>query len=210
MPRHALFAATLLALVGLTLAACGGQPGAPATEGGAGNPTVAAMPTTAAGVQPTAGMISGGAIDRPTEEATPDRPTPPAGARRAVHINEAVRLVPFTLVVPRALNEGFNLDATQIFENLPGEQDPALPRVVLIYQADPVGSVVFTQGPATGAAFEGEPIDVGPHKGGFTAEPMFLEWEQDNLRLSLRGREVTKEQLLEAAQSLQPYEAPAQ
>jgi hypothetical protein len=204
MSRHAQGAAAILLFAGLATAACT-SPSAPASEGGAGNPTVAAMPTAVAGVQPTSGMISGGAVDRPTEMPTPDRPTPPSGERRAVHINEAVRLVPFTLLTPTFLNEGFNLDATQIFENPPGEQDPSLPRVVIIYQADPVGSIVLTEGPATGAPFEGELIDVGDNKGGYTATPMVLEWEQDGIRLSLRGREVTKEQLLSAAQSMQPF-----
>jgi hypothetical protein len=211
MSRHAWYAAVILTVLGpIALAACGGTSSTPAAEGGAANATIAALPTTVAGVQPTAGLISGGAMDRPTEVPTPARPTPPAGVRRAVHINEAVRLVPFKLLTPTALNEGFNLDATQIFENLPGQQDPALPRVVMIYQADPVGSIVLTEGPATGAPFEGEPTDVGSYKGGYTAEPMQLEWEQDGIRLSLRGREVTKEKLVEAAQTMAPYQAPGQ
>ena len=211
MSRHAWYGAIVLSVLGpVALVACGGTGTTPATESGGADATVAALPTAVAGVQPTAGLISGGSIDRPTEVPTPARPTPPAGVRRALHINEAVRLVPFTLLAPTALNEGFNLDATQIFENQPGEQDPALPRVVMIYQADPVGSIVLTEGPATGAPFEGEATDVGSYKGGFTAEPMVLEWEQDGVRLSLRGREVPREILFEAAQTMAPYQAPAQ
>jgi hypothetical protein len=210
MSRNALLGAVALAVAGLSLAACGGSPSSPAQDRAAGNPTVAAMPTMVAGVQPTEGMISGGAVARPSEQTAPERPTPPAGARRAVHINEAVRLVPWKLLTPASLNKGFNLDSTQIFENLPGQKDPTLPRVVMVYQADPVGAIVLTEGPATGQPVTGEPIDIGPHKGGYTAEPMELQWEQDGIRLSLRGREVTKDKLVEAAGSMQPYQTPGQ
>ena len=96
-----------------------------------------------------------------------------------------------------------------MFEPRPGEQDPTLPRVVMIYQGDPVGAVVVTEGPATGQPGDGEPVSVGAHQGWLTAEgnPV-LVWEQDGVRIELRGRQVAKEKLLEAAASMVPFAAP--
>ncbi len=213
--QHLIKLATLAAL-GLTVAACGSQaepasqPGAPTTAAEA-SVAIADLPTIEAGVQPTAGMISSGTAERPTDLPAPERPTPEAGVRRAIHINEAVRVLPYTVLEPKALAEGFFLDATQLTENPEGQSLPGLPKVRMIYQGDPQGVIILVEGPATGATAEGEAVQIGAYPGWYTDSPApILVWEQDGLRIEMRGKDVTRDLLLAAAASMAPFEIPAQ
>lgn len=204
------------AALGLVVTACSGEE-APAEGLDTTNPeapvnaTLAAMPTIEAGVQPTAGMISSGAAERPTDLPVPQRPTPETGVRSAIHINEALRVLPFTPLEPVALREGFHLDASQLLENPEGQSLPGLPRLRMIYQGDPVGVIIVLQGPATGEQAEGEAVQIGAHQAWLTqSRTTMLTWEQDGLRIEMRGNDISREKLLEVAASMAPFEAPAQ
>jgi hypothetical protein len=122
-------------------------------------------------------------------------------------VEEALKILPFKALEPKGLGNEWNLDATQVIEPRPGETDATLPRVRFIYQADPTGTIFLTEGPLTGATPDGgAPIDIGSHKGWLLTQPAAtLVWEQDGVRVEMRGRDLTQEQLMKLATSLGPF-----
>jgi hypothetical protein len=198
-----------LALLAWLAAGCLGPGQAPPS--GPATPVIGAVATSGAGAAavPTAGLITSGTSAAPTEELPPVRPEAEVGVRRAVHVDEARRLLPFTPLEPRDLERTFNLDATQLIEDRPGETTPGLPQVRFVYQAEPSGALFITQGPATGEPLTGTPVDVAGHAGWITTTPlMTVTWEQDGVRIELRGRNLPREEVLRAANSMAPMGAP--
>jgi hypothetical protein len=200
------------AALGLALSACSSGSGPATNPQPTGVGAAANQPTMVAGVMPTAGMIASGQATRPADEATPaPRPTSPMGVQRAVPISEAFKAVTtYKLLEPKKLPADYHRDLIHLIEAPVGKPDPSLPKVRMIYTGD-TGTLVILQGIATGEAGEGEPVDIGTHKGWYTAAASadgtpILVWEQDGTRLEMRGKNVTKDAMLAAAAGMGPVQ----
>jgi hypothetical protein len=159
-------------------------------------------------------IAGGGDEPLPESDATePVRPTQPLGIQRFGNIEEAAETVPFGLLEPASLPENSSLSIVQIVEPVEGETEPGLPAARLIYDIDLEGVIVLYQSPATGEPGTGEPIAIGVYDG-WTDEVEYpdgtmttLQWEQDGVRVEMRGRSIDPEALMAAAVSLVPYPA---
>lgn len=196
------WAGVVLLVLALAVAACGST----AERSGAATRTdETAAPTTGE----TGSRVDRGTASSPAAAPTSEEPRTEVGVRRAVKLSEALRLVAFPALEPKAIARDYHLDAVSVFEQRPGEQASGLPKMVLVYQADSGAVLHVTEGPASGAPAPGSPVRIGPHAGGIVEEPgPVLTWEQDGVRIELRGQDLGRAQLLAAAESMAPF-APA-
>ncbi len=169
-----------------------------------GAPSAADEGTVAEGDAP--GASDGGATE-PQPLTLPARPTV-LGTRRNVPVGEAASTVSFTLLEPGDLPEDTHRDIVHLEEPPEGKSVPGLPAVRFIYTTVPHGAIIIYQSPATGDEAEGEPTDIAGHSGWILeaegGKNIIIEWEQDGVRIQLRGSDVDKEVLLAAARSMQP------
>jgi hypothetical protein len=154
----------------------------------------------ATGEEPTpVGLISSGTSERPTPRPEPERPEG-AAQNRGSSLSQAMEGVPFTVLEPKDLPADAHRDLIHRIES-----DTA-PGVRFIYSMESGGSIVVLQTAATGAAAEGDEVAVGAHTGWRSTNDSttLLVWEQDGVRLELRGLGVADEILLAAAASMAP------
>jgi hypothetical protein len=147
-------------------------------------------------------IASGTAAVGPTV-AEPQRPTQ-EGQQSATTADAAAAKVPFGLLEPTDLPMGTYRDLVYLIEPMPdAPPSPNLPAVRFLYTLD-TGSLSLTMTPATGETAEGEAISIGAHPGWqVSADPPHLIWEQDGVRLELRGT-VPSDIALAAAASMAP------
>jgi hypothetical protein len=212
----------LLAALGLALSACSNQPGTEAegTAAPAAGATAdlgASAPMTGAveagtPMEPTVpvGQISSGTVQPGPTSTEPVRPTQ-AGNQRPVPLATAIASVPFPVLAPQEFPGPEHLDVVHLREPREGEDATGLPAVRLIYSIEPNGSIVINESAATGAEGEGEAIDVAGNAGWIqeSGDAIVVTWEQDGVRIELRGSRLTREQVLAAAASVGPADPAA-
>jgi hypothetical protein len=208
MTYRALRSFLTIGLCALVLVSCGDQ------GGDAGDAPVEPQPgATQAGSEGAAagadeapvGRISSGEVQLGPTLTPPVRPTT-VGTRRAVSPAEAVGSVPFQILEPKDMPESANLDAVFLETPPEGEDVPGLPSVRLMYSFEPSGGIVVLQHEATGEPGTGEEIDIAGHGGWVVSDdPFVVEWEQDGLRIEVRGQPEVREALLAAARSMGPF-----
>lgn len=154
------------------------------------------------------GMIASGSAEPIATLADATEPAPAASGGRGVKVEEAAAKVPFGLLEPVDLPSTTHRDMVRLTEVDTGAAAaPGLPSVRFVYTVDD-GSLVLLQTAATGEAAEGEAITIGSHSGWRTSEdPLVVVWEQDGVRLELRGSGVSPELLMAAAASMEPLGA---
>jgi hypothetical protein len=217
----------------LVLAACqstgrtspGGAGDAPGPGAGMPSGTEAALapslpgaptPASTTGVpsldNPPAPMVASGQVTLVprTPVAEPTRPQPKHGFERAVPLDEAIAALPYQILAPKTLPENSKLALVRLITPLEGETDPSLPGVRVVYDLDVAGTIFLYETPATGAPGEGDPVKVGDRDAWerTNGDTTILTFEQDNVRVELRGIKVERDVLMAAAESLAPIEAP--
>jgi hypothetical protein len=181
-------------------------------EPGAESPVVedaAGDSGTPASDQPV-GMIASGTTEAVATVAEPVAPTS-IGIESGTSAEMAAEKVPFGLLEPVDLPPTTYRDLVRLTEPDPANQaesDAAgLPKVRFIYSTGD-GSLVLVQSAATGEPGEGEPIAVGAHSGWQVSDdPPVLVWEQDGVRLEMRGNGLSFEVVMAAAASMAPLGA---
>jgi hypothetical protein len=164
----------------------------------------------AAGVEDEAtpeGRISSGAVQLGPTKTPPVRPEAPAGVRRIVPLDQAIDGATFTVLEPKVLPENTHRDVVHLESPQEGETNPVLPAVRFIYTLDGGGALVLYQHPATGEDGPGDPVDINGNSGwAVDGEKPVVTWEQDGVRLELRG-DLDLDTILAAARSMGPADA---
>ena len=200
--RFRLAAGVALLSAGVVMSACDsgsdvGEPGAVVEEATGASGAEAPSDST------PMGMISSGTAAAVPTVAEPQRPTQ-EGQQSATTAEAAAEKVPFGLLEPTDLPMGTYRDLVYLIEPMAdAPPSPNLPAVRFLYTLD-TGSISLTMTPATGEPAEGEAVTIGAHQGWqVSADPPHYIWEQDGVRLELRGT-VPSEVALAAAASMAP------
>lgn len=157
---------------------------------------------------PPIGQISSGTAEVPEPVEEPARPD--TGARnRPATLAEAMEAVDFTVLEPKQWPVDVHRDMIHVVEPDAGGSEAGLPAVRFIYTVDEGGTVVLLQSPATGEAAEGTEVAISGHTAWMRKadEYSILTWEQDNVRLELRGSTVDEPTLIAIAESVGPADA---
>lgn len=196
----------------LGLAACGGEkaPDADEAAGEAESAELAEAPDTGEAMEEDV------ADEAPVEEAAESLPSPqPArrslieqGNRRATGLDEAVEKLPFTPLEPTSLPSGSHRTIVHLIEPIEGIENPALPAVRFIYDIDGARSLILVQAVAFDDLGEGDDVEVSgtPARIQVNGDSTVLTFERDGIHTEMRGSGLSREQLLELAESLQPYD----
>lgn len=181
------------------------EPGvAPPSEEDTGEEAVAATETPH-------GRISSGEVERPPTKVPPERPTAEAGIRRIVSIDDAMEGATFTLLEIKDLPEDSHRDVVYLETPYEDETSPILPAVRFVYDTGAGSAIVMYQHPATGDEAPGEAVEIGSYSGWLVSEePPVVIWEQDGVRIELRGKDIDLQTVLTAAASVAPIEAEAE
>jgi hypothetical protein len=148
------------------------------------------------------GRISSGAFELKPTPTTAERPQAPAGVRRIVPLEEALAGAPFVVMEPSVLPEDTHRDVVHLESPQEGETNPALPAVRFVYTLAAGGAMVLYQHPATGEPGAGDEVDINGNTGwAVEGETPLVTWEQDGVRLELRG-DTDLDTLLAAARSM--------
>lgn len=217
----------LLALLGLSLAACGPKAddgaaapaggtttdGAAPAEGAGGGEAAAGGDTATDGGAGAAtevvGQIASGTAERPAAAAEPTRPVQQGDMRLITREDLiATAKVPLYELAPAGEDNDY---VYQWVEARPGETDPMLPMARVMIGQGPSGSFIITQWAAKDGAMpaeEGEVSDVtvgdAPAKLYVLGERQVVIWDKGETRLRMQSSNVDQARLLEAAAALVP------
>ncbi len=151
------------------------------------------------------GRISSGAFQLKPTPTFRTRPEAPVGQRRIVSLEQAIAGATFQLLEPKELPEESYRDVVHLETAVEGETDPALPAVRFVYTLSNGGALIMFQHPATGEEGPGEPVDIAGISGwAADDEAPVVTWEQDGVRIELRGKDVDLDLVLAAARSVGP------
>jgi hypothetical protein len=148
------------------------------------------------------GLISSGTVTSSPIEA-PVNPTSSTRSRPS-SLNAAAEKVGFTVLEPADLPDTAHRDMIQLVEAEEGMTAPNTPAIRFIYTLEEGGTIVVLQSAATGEPGPGDPATIGGHDGWKQEEgtAVIYTWEQDGVRVELRGIRVSADVLEAAAASM--------